>query len=133
MAKFLGVAVQDGGSDLLRSRAATANRLQYHLLRAYAAADSYATVLTNSLGSTACVPADFVQSGASGAPRVTTFATKNITLTAASGAAPDRHVAIVDSTTSEVLVVTDDTVDTVVTAGGVYTAPAFTFTAGIAT
>ncbi len=125
MAKFHGVALLDGGPDLLRTRAATANRIQYHVLKAYAMADSYATVLGNSVGSVACVPGDFVSTGASGATRVTTVAGKGVTLTGATGAGPDVHVALLDSVTNEVHVVNDETNNAPMVASGVFTGPAF--------
>jgi hypothetical protein len=129
MAKWASQLILDGGTDLLRTRAATAARVKYHVLKAYAAADSYATVLTNSLGSVDLVAADFAQSNGASAARVTTIAAKSITLSAGSGAGPDVHVAVVDSTTSEVLLVNDETSNAVMVAGGVFNAPAFTYTA----
>lgn len=129
MAKWANQLILDGGSDLLRTRAATVARVKYHVLRAYAAADSYATVLTNSLGSVDLTAADFAQSTGAAAARVTTIAAKSVTLTGGTGASPDVHVAIVDSTTSEVLLVNDETTNTVMVAGGVFNAPAFTYTA----
>jgi hypothetical protein len=129
MAKWASQLVLDGGTDLLRVRAATVARVKYHALKAYAAGDSYATVLGNSLGAVDLVAADFAQSTGASSSRVTTIAAKSITLTAGTGASPDVHVAVVDSTTSEVLLVNDETSNTVMVAGGVFNAPAFTYTA----
>jgi hypothetical protein len=125
MAKFHGVAFSDGGPDLLRARAATANRILFHVLKAYTLGDSYATVLGNSVGSVACVTGDFVSTGASGATRVTTLAGKTVTLSAGTGASPDMHVALLDSVSSEVHVVNDETGNPVMVAAGVVTVPAF--------
>jgi hypothetical protein len=128
MAKFANALILDGGSDLLRTRAATTARIKEHLIKAYTAGDSYATVVgTNGLGSVDLVAGDIVQSS-SGSNRVTTFGAKAISLTANSGASPNLHVAIVDSVTSEVLYVTDETTDQVVTSGGTFNVPAFTWT-----
>lgn len=91
--KWANALVQDGGSDLLRTRAATTNRLMLHLLKAYAANDSYATALGNSLGSVATVAADYVQSGAAGAARVTTIAAKTIAALSASSTQHDNGTA----------------------------------------
>lgn len=127
MAKWANALVLDGGSDLLRARAATVDKIKMHLIKAYAAGDSYATVVTtNGLGSISLVAADLAQS-ASGSNRRTTVAAKAIALTASSGAAPNLHIAIVDSVTSEVLLVTDETTDQVVTAGGTFNVPAWTY------
>ncbi len=125
MAKFHGVAFMDGGPDLLRARAATAGRLQYHVLRAYSLGDSYATVLSNSVGGVACVAGDFVSTGASGATRTTTVASKSVTLSAGTGASPDVHVAVLDTVTSEVLLVNDESTNVVMVASGVFIGAAF--------
>lgn len=74
--------LQDGGSDLLRTRAGTADRIKMHVLKAYAPGDSFATAVSNSCGNVSLVAGDMVQSGAVGAARVTTFAGKNVSLTA---------------------------------------------------
>lgn len=129
MAKWANALILDGGSDLIRTRAAlAAGRVKMHLIKAYAAGDSYATVVTtNGLGSVDMAAGDFVQSS-SGSNRVTTVGAKAITLTASSGAGPNLHVAIVDSVSSEVLLVTDETSDQVVTSGGTFNVPAWTYT-----
>lgn len=129
MAKWANASILDGGSDLIRTLAGTVSRVKMHIIKAYAAGDSYATaVTTNSCGSVDMVPGDFVQSGAASAPRITTVGAKAITLTASSGAAPNLHVAIVDSVSSAVLFVTDETSDQVLTSGGTFNVPAWTLT-----
>lgn len=127
MAKFAGTAFLDGGSDLLRTRAGTAGRIKQHVIKAYSAGDSYATVTGNSCGSVDMAAADYVQSGASGAARVTTVAAKTITLTANSGSGPDTHIATVDSTTSEVLYVTDETNNQQLYSGNTFNCPSYTY------
>ena len=129
MPKWTNVSVQDGGSDVVRTLAATAARVKQHLIKAYAAGDSYVVaVTTNGLGSVDMVPGDFVQSGAASATRTTTIAAKSIALTASSGAAPNLHIALVDSVSLVVLLVTDETSDQVVTSGGSFSVPAWTYT-----
>lgn len=130
MAKWANATLQDGGSDLLRTLAATAGRIKMHVIRAYVAGDSYATVVTtNSCGSVDMVAADFVQSGAAGATRTTTIAAKSIaSLVAGSGAVPDLHIALVDSVNSTVLLVTDETTNQVLTAGNAFNIPAWAYT-----
>lgn len=83
MAKFSSASVLDGGSDLIRTLAATAARVKMHLIKAYVAADSYATVIANSLGSVDLVAGDLVQSSVS-LDRRTTVAAKAIAVTASS-------------------------------------------------
>lgn len=83
MPHFANALILDGGSDLLRTRAAlAAGRVKQHVVRGYSVGDSYATVVGLSCGSVDLVAGDMVQSGAAGAARTTTFAAKNITLTA---------------------------------------------------
>lgn len=124
MPKFAGIPQLDGGSDALRTRAATTGRIKAHLISGYTAGDSYATVLAASLGSVNLAPSDIVSSGASGATRVTTIASKAITLSAGH-AGTTLHYAVVDSSTSEVLDVSTATSDiTPLASGGVWTSGA---------
>jgi hypothetical protein len=128
MAKFASNSVLDGGSDVIRTLAGTATRVKMHVIKAYTAGDSYATVVTtNSCGSVDMATGDFVQSS-SGLNRLTTIAAKAITLTASSGATPNLHIAVVDSTGSTVLLVTDETSDQVLTSGNTFNVPAWTYT-----
>lgn len=128
MAKWASSLVLDGGTDLLRTRAATVGRIRYHVLKAYAAGDTYVTVVTNSLGAVDMTAADFAQSAGAASARVTTVAAKSITLAAGTGAGPDVHVVVADSTTSEVLLGNDETTNPVMVAGGVFNAPSWTIT-----
>jgi len=127
MAKWANQLILDGGSDLMRTRAGTAARVKMHVIKAYTAADSYATVTGNSCGSVDLVAGDMVQSS-SGSNRVTTWGAKTITLTANSGAAPNNHIAIVDSVSSDVLYVADETTDQQLYTGNTFNVPAFTWT-----
>ena len=129
MAKWANALLLDGGTDLVRTLAGTVSRIKQHLIKAYSAGDSYATVVTtNGLGSVDMVAGDFVQSGAAGADRVTTVGAKTITLTASSGAGPNLHIAVVDSVSSDVLLVTDETSDQQVYSGGTFNVPSWTWT-----
>ena len=131
MAKWANALLLDGGSDYIRTLAATGGRIKMHVIKAYAAGDAYATaVTTNSCGSVDLIPGNLVQSGAAGSPRVTTVAALAITLGANSGAGPNLHIAIVDSTGTVVLLVTDETSDQVLTSGGTFNVPSWTYTVG---
>jgi hypothetical protein len=132
MAKWANALILDGGTDLIRTRAGTPARIKMHVIKAYAAGDSYATVVTtNSCGSVDMVAADYVQSGAAGASRTTTIAAKNgVSVTANSGAGPDLHIAHVDSVNSEVLYVTDETSNQVLTSGNTMNIPSHTYAVG---
>lgn len=129
MAKFKGVSYLDGGPDLIRTRAATPSRIKLHLLSAYASNDSYATCLTRSIGNADIVPGNVVSTGASGADRITTFASKSIVLTAAQSGTPDLHYAVLDSVSSEVHLVVDESSNpTSMEVAGIATSAAFTDT-----
>ena len=126
-AKWASASVLDGGSDLMRTLAGTLSRVKMHVIKAYTAGDAYATVVTtNSCGSVDLAAADLAQSS-SGANRRTTVAAKSITLTASSGATPDLHIAIVDSVSLAVLLVTDETSNQVLTMGNTFNVPAWTY------
>lgn len=128
MAKWANAMLLDGGSDLLRTLAGTAGRIKQHVIKAYAAGDSYSTVTGNSCGSVDMAAEDFVQSGAPGSARTTTISAKSITsLSAGSGSAPDLHIALVDSLGGAVLLVTSETTDQVLTAANQFNIPAWTY------
>src|SRR5205085_3471862 len=128
MAKWANASILDGGSDVLRTLAGTASGVKMHVIKAYAAGDSYATVTGNSCGSVDMAAGDYVQSGAAGAARTTTIAAKNgVSVTANSGATPDLHIAHVDSTGSAVLYVTDETSNQVLTSGNTMNIPSHTY------
>lgn len=126
MAKFASATVLDSGSDLIRTLSGTTTRVKMHVIKAYTAGDAYATVIGNTCGSVDLVTAD-LPVAANGLNRRTTFAAKAVTLTANSGAAPDLHIAVVDSTGSVVLLVTDETSNQVLTSGGTFNVPSWTF------
>jgi hypothetical protein len=127
MAKFAGNTVLDGGADAIRTLAGTTARVKMHVIKAYAVGDSYATVVTtNSCGSVDMVTGDFVQSS-SGLNRRATIAAKAISVTVSSGAAHNLHIAVVDSVSLAVLLVTDETTDQVLTSGNTFNAPAWTY------
>lgn len=131
MAKWANLLVLDGGTDLIRTRAGTASRIKQHVISAYSAGDSYATVVAASCGSSDMVAGDFVQSGAAGAARTTTVGAKSgVSVSANSGATPNLHIAVVDSVSSEVLLVTDETSDQVLTSGNTMNVPSWTYVVG---
>lgn len=124
MAKFASPNFLDGGLSYLKT---TGTKMV--LIKAYTAGDSYATVVSNAVGEVTMASGDYTLSGASGAARVLTTATKTSTATAGSGATPNLHIAVTNGT-SEVIYVTDETTDTVVSAGNTINWPALTYTSG---
>lgn len=124
MAKYAHADVLDGGLNAIRD---TATRML--LLKAYAAADSYATVTGNAICTVTMAPGDYTLSGTDGAARVLATAARSGTASAHSGPAPDLHIAFTDGS-AKVLLVTDETSDQVVTSGNTVNFPAFTYTSG---
>ena len=129
MAKWANSNVLDSGPEYIRTLAGSAGRVKLHVIKAYSAGDSYSTVVTtNSVGVVDLAVGDLVMSS-SGSNRVLTVASKSISAASAnSGASPDLHIAIVDSTGSAVLLVTDETSNQVITSGNPITTPSFTYT-----
>ena len=120
MAKYAHSDILDGGLAALRAAA-----VRVLVLKAYTAADSYATVTGNALNNTTISTADFAAlSGADGSPRVLAFSGKSATATANSGATPNLHIAFTDGS-AKVLWVTDETSDQVITSGNTITIPGF--------
>ncbi|SOD41716.1 hypothetical protein [Nitrosovibrio sp. Nv4] len=122
MAKYAHADVLDGGLNVIRN-----NGIRMLLLKAYTAADSYTTVVSNAICTVAVAPDDYTLSGADGAARVLSVAAKSGTASANSGVTPDLHIAFTDNI-SKVLLVTDETSDQVVTSGNTVSFPALTYT-----
>jgi hypothetical protein len=99
----------DVGASGLRTRAATVGRLQLAIVPAYADGDSYAAVLAASCGERALTPGEIVSATIAADTRQHTIAGGTITLDANSGASPNLHIALIDTVSSEVLVVWDET------------------------
>lgn len=119
MAKWLSQAVLEKGPDHLKTLAAGGKTLTQHIVKAYVAADSYATVVGNSVMSVAIDDADLTWGAGTPSGRALTVAAMpGVSIAADSGASPDLHVAIVNTTDSEVHVVSDETTNQVLTAGG---------------
>jgi hypothetical protein len=124
MAKYVHADVLDGGLNAIKN-----NAIRMVLLKAYAFADSYATVTSNIIATVIMAPGDYALSGADGAARVLTVAARSGTASANSGATPDLHIAFTDNV-SKVLWVTDETTDQVVTSGNTVNFPSLTYTGG---
>ena len=124
MAKWVRSGVLDNGLNDIKT-----NATAMVLLKAYTAGDNYATVSSNIIASVAMASGDYTLSGAAGAPRVLTTASgKSATATANSGATPNLHIGFTDGT-ANVIWVTDETSDQVVTSGNTVNFPQITYTA----
>ena len=117
MAKWVRSGVLDNGLNDIKS-----NATAMVLLKAYAAADSYATVAGNIIASVTMVTGDYTLSS-SGLNRVLTVAAgKSAVASASSGATPNLHVGFTDGS-ANVIWVTDETSDQVVTSGNTVNFP----------
>lgn len=133
MAKWAHADLLDTGPQTaIVTMAATASRIMMHVIKAYTASDTYATVVTtNSVANITLAAADVPLTGAAGAARTMTVAAKSaVATTASSGATPNLHIAIVDATLSKVLLVTDETSDQVITLGNTVNIPSWTYVCG---
>ena len=125
MAKWVRSGVLDNGLNDIKT-----NATAMVLLKAYAAGDSYATVAGNIIATVTMTSTDYTLSGSAGAPRVLTVASgKTATASANSGAAPDLHIGFTDGS-ANVIWVTDETSNQVVTSGNTINFPSnITYTA----
>ena len=105
MAKYAHQDVLDQGIKYIKD-----NAVQQLLLKAYTIADSYATVLANSVCVVPMAGADYTLTGADAADRLLTTGSKTGTADASSGVNPDLHIAFTDGF-SKVLWVTDEITD----------------------
>lgn len=122
MATYAHADVLDGGLSAIRNGA-----IRMILIKAYAVADSYATVIGNAICTVTMAPGDYTLSGADGAARVLTTAVKSGTAAAGSGATPNLHIAFTDNV-SKVLWVTDESSDQVIVSSNTVAFPAITYT-----
>lgn len=123
MAKWVHPDVLDLGLTEIKT---DANSMR--LLSAYAAGDSYATVNAASIAAAAMASGDYTLGNGASSSRTLTTAAKSAAASAGSGASPDLHIAFVDTATSRVLWVTDETSNQVVTSGNPVNFPALVYT-----
>ncbi len=118
MAKWTHSDVQDNGPQYIKD-----NCNKVLLLKTYTPNDSYATVNGGAVkvAEASLVTGDFSIAGAAGATRTLTAATSGKSggnaLIATLNGTDNLHVAFVDTVTSKVLWVTDETTDQTITAG----------------
>lgn len=117
MAKWVRSGVLDNGLNDIKS-----NATAMVLLKAYTAGDSYATVASNIIATVTMATGDYTLSS-SGSNRVLTVGSgKTAVASANSGATPNLHVGFTDGT-ANVIWVTDETSDQVVTSGNTVNFP----------
>ena len=124
MPKFVATGVMDNGLSQISS-----NVNNMHVITAYTQGDSYAVVTGNSVCTIAMTGVDFTLQAQGTYGRQIVVAAKSGTASASSGATPDLHIALVDSTTSTVYAVTDELSDQPITSGNPITVPTWNINA----
>lgn len=124
MTKWAHADVLDGGLNYIKN-----NCNKIVLAGTYAAGDSYATVVGNTLAEAAMSAPDFVLgNGAAGARALTSAAGVQDAAANATGGGAAMHICFVDTINSKVLWVTDETSDQTITAGNPVTFPSLVYT-----
>ena len=122
MAKWVRSGVLDNGLNDIKT-----NATHMLLIKAYTLADSYATVVSNIVADVTMVSGDYTLASASSNRTLTTAAGKSATASANSGATPNLHFAFTDGS-ANVIWVTDETSDQVVTSGNTVNFPQLVYT-----
>jgi hypothetical protein len=122
MAKWVRSGVLDDGLNDIKT-VATA----MVLLKAYTAGDSYATVAGNIIASVTMASGDYTLANSGSNRTLTTASGKSATASANSGASPNLHIGFTDGT-ANVIWVTDETSDQVVTSGNTVNFPQLVYT-----
>jgi len=122
MAKWVHSDTLDQGPNYIKTTA-----IRMLLISAYAAADSYATVVGNKLAEATMASGDFtLGNGASSSRTLTTAAGKSATASA-TAASPNLHIAFTNNV-DKVLWVTDETSDQPITSGNTVNFPSIVYT-----
>lgn len=123
MAKYAHPDVLDNGPAHIRTNC---NRMA--AVSAYAFGDSYAAVNAAILADVAMDPSDFTLGSAGNNRTLTTASGKQDSAANASGGGAGMHIAFLDTATSRVLWVTEETSDQTITAGNPITFPSLVYT-----
>ncbi|OQB10829.1 MAG: hypothetical protein BWY21_00136 [Parcubacteria group bacterium ADurb.Bin216] len=122
MAKWVRSGVLDNGLNDIKT-----NATHMLLIKAYTLADSYATVVGNIVADVTMTSGDYTLASASSNRTLTTASGKSATASAGSGASPNLHIAFTDGS-ANVIWVTDETSDQVVTSGNTVNFPSIVYT-----
>jgi hypothetical protein len=121
--KWVSSNVLDSGLNYIKS-----NATHMLLIKAYTTADSYATVVGNLLADVTMTSTDYTLANSGANRTLTTAAGKTAVASASSGATPNLQFAFTDGS-ANVIWVTDETSDQVVTAGNTINFPQLVYTA----
>lgn len=122
MAKWVRSGVLDNGLNDIKT-----NATHMLLIKAYTLADSYATVVSNIVADVTMASGDYTLAAAGSNRTLTTASGKSATASANSGATPNLHIAFTDGS-ANVIWVTDETSDQVVTSGNTVNFPSIVYT-----
>ena len=122
MAKWVRSGVLDNGLNDIKT-----NATKMLLIKAYSAADSYATVVSNLVAEVTMASGDYTLASSGSNRTLTTASGKSATASANSGATPNLHIAFTDGS-ANVIWVTDETSDQVVTSGNTVNFPQIVYT-----
>lgn len=126
MPRWFSDDILRSGPDHLRVLAAAGKTITLHVIKAYAAGDNYSTIVANSVMSVAIEEEDMTWGpGAPSGLAMTISAKAGVSITADSGASPDLHLALVNTTDDAPHIVTDETTDQVLVSGGTKDLPAW--------
>ena len=123
MAKFCSSNMLDQGPNYLKTAGT-----KFLLIKNYTFGDSYATVVANKLAEVTVTSTDYTLSSSGNNRQVALPTGKSATATATSVGGDNLHFAITNGS-SEVIYVTDETTDQVVTTGNTVNFPSLTYTA----
>jgi hypothetical protein len=118
MAKWYSLNVLDNGLNRIKS-----NAERVAVIKNYSAGDSYATVVGNIIAASATVSTDYTLGNQGTNGRQLATPAKTPTASASSIDTDDLHIAYLDDTNSDVLAVTDETTDQVITSGNTVNIP----------
>jgi len=123
----IGTDLFDKGLGYLKTMATPGTNLVLHLTEGWLKGDNYTTITTTkSRGSYVLQDADVSAPGTVGEDRRVTISEVTIPGGSVSSTTGDLHIAVVDSTNSAMLFVTDETSNQAITAGNPVIVPTFT-------
>ena len=126
MAKWLNDNIFDNGLNYIETTLIGGGKtITMHVIKAYASGDSYATVTGNSVANYTMGAGDFVVEAYTTGRKLTVSAKSGSNATGNSGAGPDLHIALVNTTDNAVLAVTDETSNQVIVSGNPVSIPAW--------
>lgn len=124
MAKWLNDNIFDNGLNYIETTLIGGGKtITMHVIKAYTSGDSYATVTGNTVANYTMGAGDFVVEAHTTGRKLTVSAKSGSNATGNSGAGPDLHIALVNTTDNAVLAVTDESSNQVIVSGNPVSIP----------